>query len=97
MPCPKCAHEKNNLLSQSWTHGGNCGGDLYIDENAYVHCLRCGRSAHISRMTITCDSYRHTKIYVSRDEIGASLAIGHVGVSDNANSLKWFKRMLDNI
>ena len=97
MPCPKCAHENINLLSQSWTHGGNCGGDLYIDENAYVHCLECGKSAHVSRMTITCDSYQHTKAYVTRDEIGASLAIGNVGVSNNVYSIKWLKKLLENI
>ena len=98
MPCPKCAHEKRDLLSQSWTHGGKCGGQLCIDENAIVHCTRCGKSAHIRNMRMTCDSHRHIMVTVNRDEIGAAVAIGEVGVSDNnTGSLKWFKRLLEHI
>lgn len=97
MPCPKCAQDKSNLRSQSWTHGGRCGGDLYIDENAYVHCQKCGKSAHISKMTMTCDSQRHIKTRATKNELGAAFAIGNVGVSNNASSLKWFKKLLDNI
>lgn len=97
IPCPICAHEKRNLYSEAWTHGGICGGNLYIDENAIVHCLRCGKSAHISRMLLTCNSLHHEKKRITRDEIGAALAIGNVGVTNNAASLKWFKKMLENI
>ena len=95
MPCPKCAAEKYDFHLEQWTHGGDCNGRLYIDEKAYVHCNRCGKSAHITQMKMSCNKGRHNVVSVSRKEIASAIFVGNVGIVDN--SLKWIKRILDNI
>jgi len=95
MPCPKCAANNNDFQLEQWTHGGTCNGRLYIDERAFVHCSRCGKSAHITDMRMSCDKGLHNRTIASRKEIASAISVGNVGVVEN--SLKWFMCILDNI
>ena len=95
IPCPKCAKSSSDYHLETWYHDGHCGGALYIDENAIVHCTKCGKSAHISKMYLTCDCYRHREVRVYREELAAAIAVGHIGV--DYDSPYWFKRILDNL
>lgn len=94
MPCPKCVCEEKDYSSQKWTHAV-CGCNLYIDENAIVHCLMCEKSAHISQMRISCDSKRHKRVHCTGKEVAASAAVAHLGIK--YNSLIWFKRLLEHL
>lgn len=95
MPCPKCITKHANVRLEQWTHGGSCKGRLFIDENAIVHCEKCAKTAHISRMRITCDSQKHQKEFMNKTEIASALAIGNIGVINNA--MYWFKYILNHI
>lgn len=95
MPCPKCAANNNDFQLEQWTHGGTCNGQLYIDERAFVHCSRCGKSAHITQMRMSCNKRRHDRALASRKEIAAAVSVGNIGLTNN--NLKWFKNILDNI
>lgn len=95
MPCPKCVHDNNNYYSEEWIHGGKCGGNLLIDENAYVTCSKCGKKAHVSRMRISCDSHKHLYVKSSKKEIGSAVTIA--GIGTNSGSLQWIKKFLSNL
>lgn len=95
MPCPKCLKKQQHIKSEQWKHGGNCNGYLYIDENAYVHCNKCGKTAHITNMEMSCDHGEHVRLKPTKKEIASALAAGTVGVVNNR--LNWFKSILDHL
>lgn len=95
MPCPKCACESQTIQLENWTHGGGCNGRLLIDSDAVVHCEKCGKSAHISKMRISCNSHKHIKIKPSRKEFATAIAIGSIGVVNNI--IYWYKRIIEHL
>lgn len=95
MPCPKCAKKYKDFQLEHWFHGGTCNGLLYIDENAYVHCQKCGKTAHITKMRMTCDRGYHVKNIPTKGEIASAISVGAIGVVND--SLKWFKHILEHI
>lgn len=93
MPCPKCAHE-HQFYPESWTHGGVCGGVLYIDEQAIVHCKACGKKAHITKMHMNCK--KHQKIFKpTKTQIASAISTGKM-FNDN-NSIIWLIKLLKNL
>ena len=94
MPCPICAHNLTSVKPELWTHGG-CGGVLYVDESAYVHCQKCGKTAHISKMHISCNCGRHHNKIPSRDDIAAAISNAKIGISNN--SIKWYKNFVSHL
>lgn len=55
--CPAC----QNFNFYYWIHY-NCGGDLYLDNNAMLICNRCEISDYIFRWKFDCgnrDNYAH--------------------------------------
>lgn len=95
MPCPKCVNEYTRIHLEQWIHGGNCNGRLLIDSNAIVHCEKCGKTAPLSKMRITCDSHKHINASPFRTEFASAVSIGSIGVIDN--KIHWFKSILDHI
>ncbi len=93
IPCPKCAQDENYNL-ELWVHGDNCKGLLMINSSGMVRCSKCGKTAHISKMRMSCDSQSHTKYIPTTKEIASSLAIMS-GISKV--SIHWFKQLLDNL
>lgn len=94
MPCPLCVRD-GKYDSEEWTHGGACGGRLWIDSHSIVHCERCGKSAKISSMRFSCNSGRHPMSLPQKKCIAGALLMGKVGCEDG--HLSWFKRLLENI
>lgn len=94
MPCPLCARDRDYRIEE-WTHGTDCGGRLWIDEHAIVHCERCGKSASIKHMRFSCDRGRHTYYRTLKKYIGGALAIGKVGC--DGGNLQWFNDLIKNL
>lgn len=95
MPCPKCQQENYHYAPEYWTHGGHCGGRLYLDEIANIHCERCGKKASLMRMTLTCNSGRH-QYFVSSKE-GYAEAISAAGLVTDRCAIAWFQGVLKNL
>lgn len=95
IPCPKCL-KKRAYETETWTHGGTCGGRLVIDSDGIVRCTGCGRRAHISQMKVSCNCGAHVKESVTPDEVASAFAIG-IGMDSKNGSLNWFKRLLEHL
>lgn len=93
MPCPKCAHD-HQFYSESWMHGEACGGVLYIDEQAIVHCKACGKKAHITKMYMNCK--KHKKIFKpTKTQIASAISTGKMFSDDNSTT--WLIKFLKNL
>lgn len=95
MACPLCLQERYSCAKEYWRHGGNCQGILYLDEYAYVHCARCGRSAHLVQMYLTCNSGKHTFKTVST--VGFAQAISMAGMGVTSSATAWLQSVLRHI
>lgn len=95
MSCPKCQEYGYNCPPEYWTHGGYCGGKLYLDEYAYIHCERCGRSASLMQMHLTCNSGRHEFFVTSKE--GYAAAISTSGMLTDRKAIAWFQSVLRNL
>lgn len=95
MPCPKCQEYGYSYPPEYWTHGGHCGGKLYLDEYAYIHCERCGRSASLMQMHLTCNSGRHEFFVTSKQ--GYAAAISASGMITDRKAIAWFQSVLRNL
>lgn len=95
IPCPLCVHNSSSANSELWTHGEKCGGTLYVDEYAYVHCKKCGKKAHISKMRVSCNCGRHRYQTASRNDIAAAASFAKIGVT--SNSIKWLRDFVSHL
>lgn len=91
MPCPICTHE-HEFYSEKWTHAG-CGGVLYLDDNAIVHCETCGKEAPISKMYMSCD--KHKIIKPAKRQIVSAITTGRM--CDDNDAAAWLIRLLKKI
>jgi len=95
MACPQCLKEGYHVCVENWTHGGSCNGSLYLDENAYIHCDRCYRSAHLSRMELSCNSGRHKFVVMSTSGFAKAIMIS--GTVSDTRTLAWLQSVMLNI
>lgn len=53
--CPVCHNQGRNAPRLFWTHGdNNCHGDVYVGDNAYYKCRKCGQISHVSKLKLSC-------------------------------------------
>lgn len=96
--CPVCLErgigELDALEPILWSHdfkinGTPCDGDMYVGDNAYYYCKKCGYTSHVVNWAYKCP--RHSKDndeYVSSDlkyvasclTVAAQITLGPKGV-----------------
>lgn len=53
IPCPSCIEEGKPTQRSYWTHA-NCGGELYVGDNAHLYCEKCGKSEIVFKCRYMC-------------------------------------------
>ena len=95
--CPVCLDNHRTTPHKYWAHH-NCGGDIYVGDNAHYKCTKCGQANHVQKWGYNCPS--HTN---SLDEfVGASCqalasAIATAGQMTTALGVAWLQRFLANL
>lgn len=51
--CPVCFNNARDVPSSFWYHK-QCGGDIYIGNNAKLYCEKCGWSIHVAKAKFNC-------------------------------------------
>lgn len=93
MPCPMCTKE-HKFYPENWIHQG-CGGYLYIDNNAMVHCKVCGKKSHITKMYMSCNHHRF--IRPKKKQIISAIAASSMGNSSESERVNWLLKLLKHI
>ena len=95
--CPVCIDRGISTSATLWIHH-NCGGDIYVGDNAFYKCTKCGLSEHVMKWAYNCPSHSN-----SPDEfVGASCqalatAISTAGQMTTALGIAWLQRFLANL
>lgn len=59
--CPVCLGRGVPTPTSYWTHSdNNCNGDVYVGDNAYYKCTKCGRSAHVLEWKCSCPTHSNS-------------------------------------
>lgn len=94
MACPQCFLE-GRANREYWQHGDACGGYLYVDNNGYVVCEKCGKTAKITEMHFNCSCGRHKNSIASKKGWGGAVCASRI--SKETDSLYWFQSFLRNL
>lgn len=95
--CPVCIGQgKTDLPLVFWTHtDDNCGGNLYIGDNAFFKCRKCGFSDHVIKLKW---KYGGFACHHSDEEcLRLQDAIGLVGQIVTETGNEWLRRFLENM
>ena len=98
--CPVCRERGITTPQTGWVHANdNCGGIIYVGENAYYCCVKCRHTAHVKEWKYKCPSHS-----TSDDEyigVGSSAVIAEVisGAGQMVSEVgqKWLIKFLENL
>lgn len=98
--CPVCRERGITTPQTGWVHANNnCGGTIYVGENAYYCCVKCRHTAHVKEWKYKCPSHS-----TSDDEyigVGSSAVIAEViscaGQMVSEVGQKWLIKFLENL
>lgn len=93
--CPLCFKKDVATAPEYWICA-KCGSRMYIDEYAYVHCIKCKHKEHITKMRFSCNSHKHNRKYASKNEIAAAICRMPKSGTEKDN-IKWIKCFVNNL
>lgn len=104
--CPECFVEGKTTQCESWKHGdNNCFGDMYVGDNAFFKCEKCGRSSHVKNWKYLCPSHSNSigtfmtdsNALSPTDCQGVCGAISTAGQLTLEAGVSWLEKFLENI
>lgn len=62
IPCPVCLEKGWPTQPTYWLHGAiingtECGGEMYVGENAFYYCKKCGRTEPVLNYGYSCPNH----------------------------------------
>lgn len=54
--CPECLYLGKDAPRVFWKHDG-CGGDMYVGDNAFYKCVKCGYTAPVVNWGYSCPNH----------------------------------------
>lgn len=62
--CPECLYQGRSAPRSFWKHSNdNCCGDIYVGDNAYYRCIKCGNLAPVINWTYLCPEHSNSSEY----------------------------------
>ena len=104
--CPVCLDKGHQVEALTWKHfDNNCHGDIYVGDNAYYKCMKCGHSAHVSKWKYLCPSHSNsTDAFMTDNDALAPVdfkmlatAMSLSGQMIQTTGLPWFQQFLVNM
>jgi hypothetical protein len=98
--CPVCREKGITTPQTNWIHAyNNCGGLIYVGENAYYYCDDCGHTEFVQHWKYKCPSHATSDDdYVG---VGTSAAIAEVvacaGMMVNEAGQQWLIKFMQNL
>lgn len=96
--CPVC-HEREIFTSRSfWSHH-NCGGTLFLGDNAYYLCNKCNKQSHVKDWKYGCPTHSSTDEieFISSSSAGVAAVLCTAGMMVNEAGLTWLQTFLRNM
>ncbi len=98
--CPVCIDRGNMTPQAFWSHhDNNCNGDIYMGENAYYMCKKCGRTSHVMKWKYGCPNHMNGTDYeyLEASLVALAQAVSTAGQMVSATGLPWLQTFLANM
>ena len=100
LQCPVCVGRGVPTPTSYWQHyDNNCNGPIYVGENAYYKCTKCGRSAHVLEWKYSCPTHSSNSndqfIGVGAEVLAKTIAVA--GQLVEAAGIAWLQSFLANL
>ena len=95
--CPVCFENGRNTPRSFWEHY-NCGGDIYIGENAFYKCKKCGHSSHVKYWGYNCPWHSGSPDeFVKAGSAAIAGVVSCAGQMVNECGQQWLMQFLANL
>lgn len=103
--CPICIEKGIQSQLSYWNHYDNdCYGDIYVGDNAFFKCKKCGSEAHVSICRYVCPCHSKSLLHLVSfcgpapwsglvDEFVSTLVISLVARA----GIEWCQKFLTNL
>jgi hypothetical protein len=99
--CPVCQDKGVNTEHSFWTHYDNdCGGDVYLGENAFYLCKKCGKSAHAMKWRYGCPQHSNMDdelSFYSATPAALASVVSCAGMLVTETGISWLTEFLKNL
>lgn len=96
--CPVCNHPTPHRY---WTHGNNCGGQIYIGNDGAFLCSKCNATSNVRNWKILSDcenTHENCMLIESSDRIDdIGPYVSFAGQMVQATGLAWLNECLPHI
>lgn len=96
--CPVCHDKGMNTPQSFWTHH-QCGGSIYLGDNAYYWCGTCNHQSHVRMWKYGCPIHSNGAEfeYISASSVAMAIAIGTAGQMVSETGIAWLQSFLANM
>lgn len=97
IPCPSCIEKGKPTQPSYWTHS-ECGGDLYVGENAFYYCKKCGHTRPVMLWKYSCPNHPDGEYYSISDGkylLNAMTVAGEI--TKGPGGIKFMRRFSANL
>ncbi len=96
--CPVCHDNGLNTPRTFWTHH-NCGGSLFLGDNANYLCGTCNHMSHVKGWKYGCPSHSKGTTYefLSTSSVGLAAVLSTAGQMVSETGVAWLQAFLANM
>ena len=99
--CPVCIGQgKTDLPIVYWRHAdNNCSGDIYVGDNAFYKCRKCGSLDHVRTWKYRCPRHSNPSDneFLGAEGWALTEAVTTAGQMVRDTGQAWLRRFLDNM
>ena len=98
--CPVCIDMGKMTPQAFWTHhNNNCNGSIYMGENAYFMCQKCGAKQHVMKWKYGCPNHSKSDQYeyLEASQVALAQAVSTAGQMVTATGIQWLQTFLANM
>ena len=99
LSCPVCMKNGKPTEPAFWFHyDNNCHGDIYVGENAWYKCGKCGHSAHVLEWKYNCPGHSSSPDeFIGADAESVAATISVAGQLVETAGIPWLQSFLANL
>ncbi len=95
--CPVCHDQGRNTPQTFWIHY-NCGGALYVGDNAHYNCDQCGTDSHVKNWSYGCPEHSGDRLeFIKASAQGLAQSVSTAGQMVSETGNKWLISFLENL
>ena len=95
--CPVCIDQGKNTAQSFWVHY-RCDGAVYVGDNAYFECKKCGAHDHVKEWRFGCPSHSGDQLeFLKATSQGFAQAVSTAGQMVRETGQSWLIKFLENM